>query len=187
MIATLTGLAVGMLLALALAGPAPERLQQDVELAGLVRTMVLVKGLFLVAALSLVSWRLARPVARRQLAGYSASLGLSAAALAWMWSLNAIPVAALLFYSGLIVCFLTASRDRLLLVADPQLRPRLTTHQAVISAPNRSASPNRRRSSIWQDPPPVAGASCGQEALGVETLAGAHKPVLAPVALNVLA
>ncbi len=121
LISVLTGLALGTLLTLALAGPAPERLQQDAELAGLVRTMVLVKGLLLVAALSLVSWRLARPAAWRQLVGYSASLGLSAAALAWMWSLNSIPVAALLFYSGLIACFFTASRDRLLLAAHPKL------------------------------------------------------------------
>lgn len=120
-ISVLSGLALGTLLALAFAGPAPERLQQDAELASLVRTMVLVKGLFLVAALSLVSWRLARPAARLQLVGYSASLGLSAAALAWMWSLNAIPIAALLFYSGLIACFLTASRDGQLLAAHPKL------------------------------------------------------------------
>ena len=110
----LTGLAVGTLLMVALAGPAPERLQQDAELAGLVRSMVLVKGLILLAALSLVTWRLSRPVARRHLVGYMSSLGVSAAALAWMWSLNSIPVAAALFYGGLIACFYTASRDGLL-------------------------------------------------------------------------
>lgn len=108
----LVGLAVGALLMTALAGPAPERLQQDAELAGLVRSLVFVKGLLLLAALSLVTWRLGRPVALRPLVGYLASLAVSAAALAWMWSLNSIPVAALLFYGGLIGCFVTASRDR---------------------------------------------------------------------------
>jgi hypothetical protein len=110
----LTGLAVGTLLMMTIAGPAPERLQQDAELAGLVRSMVLVKGLILLAALSLVTWRLSRPVARLQLFGYLFSLGVSGAAIAWMWSLNSIPVAAVFFYSGLIGCFYTASRDRFL-------------------------------------------------------------------------
>ncbi|MEA3638980.1 MAG: hypothetical protein VBE63_03450 [Lamprobacter sp.] len=126
LLSVFSGLAVGALLMLALAGPAPERLQQDAELAALVRTMVLVKGIILLAALSLVTWRLSRPVARPQLAGYMSSLGLSAAAVAWMWSLNAIPVAALLFYGGLIGCFYTASRDPLLLRLEPasKRRPR---------------------------------------------------------------
>lgn len=123
-ISVLAALALGALLTLALAGPAPERLQQDAELAGLVRTMVLVKGLLLVAALSLIIWRLGRPVAGLQLAGYTASLGASAAALAWMWSLNSIPITALFFYSGLIGCFFTASRDPLLLASRPNARLR---------------------------------------------------------------
>lgn len=109
------GLGLGTLLMLALAGPAPERLRQDLELAGLVRSMVMVKGLIMLAALSLVTWRLGRPIARPPLLGYTVSLGISAAALAWMWSLNAIPIAALFFYGGLIGCFVTASRDQLLL------------------------------------------------------------------------
>lgn len=113
------GLGIGTLLMLALAGPAPERLQQDAELAGLVRSMVLVKGIIMLAALSLVTWRLGRPIARLPLLGYAVSLGVSAAALAWMWSLNAIPIAALVFYSGLISGFFTASRDHFL----PPSRP----------------------------------------------------------------
>ncbi|MBK5941372.1 hypothetical protein [Halochromatium roseum] len=110
----LGGLGLGTLLMLALAGPAPERLQQDAELAGLVRSMVLVKGIILLAALSLLTWRLGQPVARLPLLGYAVSLGVSAAALAWMWSLNAIPIAALFFYGGLISGFFTASRDHAL-------------------------------------------------------------------------
>jgi hypothetical protein len=114
-VSVLAGLGLGTLLMLSLAGPPSARLQQDAELANLVRGMVAIKGLILLAALSLVSWRLGRPVARPTLIAYAVGLGSSAAALAWMWSLNAIPIAALLFYAGLIGCFYTASRDRKLL------------------------------------------------------------------------
>ncbi|WP_200344116.1 hypothetical protein [Halochromatium glycolicum] len=114
-VAVIAGLGLGTLLMLTLAGPAPERLQQDAALAGLVRTMVAIKGLILAAALALVVWRLGRPVSAARLAGYAGTLAVSAAALGWMWSLNAIPVTAPLFYGGLIACYLIAARDRRLL------------------------------------------------------------------------
>jgi hypothetical protein len=107
----LFGLATGALLALTLAGPAPERLQQDAELATLVRAMVGIKALILFGALALLLWRLAKPVTGRRLLGYTATLALSGAAVAWMWSLNSIPLAALGFYGGLIGCYRVASGD----------------------------------------------------------------------------
>lgn len=114
-VAIATGLGVGTLLMLALAGPPPLRLQQDAGLASLVRSMVLIKGLILAFAASLVAWRLGRPVSSARLLGYVGTLGTSAAAVTWMWSLNAIPIAALFFYGGLIACFFNASRDAQLL------------------------------------------------------------------------
>lgn len=109
--AVAVGLSIGVLLMLALAGPPSPRLQQDPGLASLVRSMVLIKGLILSVAVSLVGWRLGRPIARARLLGYALTLGTSAAAVGWMWSLNAIPIAALFFYGGLLGCFLNASRD----------------------------------------------------------------------------
>jgi uncharacterized membrane protein (UPF0136 family) len=109
--AVIGGLALGALLMLAVAGPPPARLQQDAELAGLVRAMVAIKGLLLIGALALVAWRLRRPVSIARLAGYAATLALSAAAVGWMWGLSAIPVAALAFYGGLIACYRVAARD----------------------------------------------------------------------------
>jgi hypothetical protein len=109
--AVIGGLGLGTLLMLMLAGPAPERLQQDAELAGLVRSMVAIKGLILAGATALVAWRLGRPVSPSRLLGYAGALAMSGAALAWMWSLNAIPVTAMLFYGGLVSCYLIAARD----------------------------------------------------------------------------
>jgi hypothetical protein len=106
------GAAIGTLLMLALAGSPPERLQQDAELAGLVRVMVAAKGLLLALALALVLWRLRRPVANSSLLGYATALALSSAAVAWMWGLSAIPAAAACFYGGLVCCYLVASRDK---------------------------------------------------------------------------
>jgi ABC-type Fe3+-siderophore transport system permease subunit len=106
------GAAIGTLLMLTLAGPPPERLQQDAELAGLVRVMVAAKGLLLALALALVLWRLRRPVANSSLLGYVTALALSSAAVAWMWGLSSIPVAAACFYCGLLCCYLVASRDK---------------------------------------------------------------------------
>lgn len=114
-VAVTIGLGLGTLLILTLAGPPPLRFQQDPALASLVRSMVLIKGVILALAVSLVAWRLGRPVSGTRLLGYLGTLGTSAAALTWMWSLNAIPVAALLFYGGLIACYFTASRDSRLL------------------------------------------------------------------------
>jgi hypothetical protein len=111
------GLGIGTVLMLTLAGPPSPRLQQDPGLASLVRSMVLIKGLILAVAVSLVAWRLGRPVAAARLLGYLITLATSAAALGWMWSLNAIPIAALFFYGGLMGCFFNASRDSRLLVA----------------------------------------------------------------------
>jgi hypothetical protein len=114
------GTAIGTLLMLTLAGSPPERLQQDAELAGLVRVMVAAKGLLLALALALVLWRLRRSVANRSLLGYTTALAVSSAALAWMWGLSAIPAAAACFYGGLVFCYLVASRDQQLLSPAPQ-------------------------------------------------------------------
>lgn len=111
LVGLLGGLLAGVVATLALAGPMPERVQQDPQLAQLLRAMVLAKGAILVAAAALVLWRLGRPAPPPQQLGYTGALALSAAALGWMWGLSAIPLAAALFYGGLIAALWVGSRD----------------------------------------------------------------------------
>ena len=100
--------AVGLMLMLALAGP----VQQVPELAQLLRGMVLIKGLMLAIGIAAAWWRLGTPTPRPFIVGYSTSLGLSAAALAWLWGLTLLPLGSTLFYGGLIAAFVIAQRDR---------------------------------------------------------------------------
>jgi hypothetical protein len=115
------GAAIGTLLMLTLAGSPPERLQQDTELAGLVRVMVAAKGLVLAFVVGLVLWRLRRPVANLPLLGYATALAVSSAAVPWLWGLSSIPAAAALFYGGLVCCYLVANSDKLLLGPGTQI------------------------------------------------------------------
>ena len=106
----LFGGALGTLLTLALAGP----VTMEPGLVRLLHGMVAIKGLIFSAG-TLILWvRLAGPVAPRTLLGYAAGLGLSAGALAWLWGLNLLLLGSVLFYGGLLIAFLTASRDPLL-------------------------------------------------------------------------
>ena len=105
------GAALGVVVTVALA----EQNLRDPGLTRLLHFMVGVKALIFAAVSALVFRRLAGAVGPRVLAGYGASLGVSAAALAWLWSLSAVFPGSVLFYSGLGACFVIASHDPLLL------------------------------------------------------------------------
>jgi hypothetical protein len=100
--------AIGLLLMLALAGP----VQQAPELVQLLRGMVFIKGMMLAVGIAAAWWRLGRPTPRSFVIGYSACLGLSAAALAWLWGLALLPLGSAWFYGGLIAAFIVAKRDK---------------------------------------------------------------------------
>jgi hypothetical protein len=105
------GAVAGLLITLLLARP----VAIEPGLLRLLHGMVAIKGLILAAAAALVLRRLRGPVHGRRLLGYAAGLGLSAGALVWLWSLSALLPGSILFYGGLIIAFLSASRDPLLL------------------------------------------------------------------------
>jgi hypothetical protein len=111
------GAGIGLSLAMALAGP----VAQEADLARLLRAMIGVKGLILLGAAALVLLRLRGPVGRPALLGYAGSLGLSAAALGWLWGLSGLALGSVLFYGGLFLAYRVASADPLLMQA---LRPR---------------------------------------------------------------
>jgi hypothetical protein len=105
------GAAAGVLITLLLMRP----VAIDPGLVRLLHGMVAIKGLILAAAAALVLRRLRGPVHGRCLLGYAAGLALSAGALPWLWGLSALLPGSILFYGGLIVTFISASRDPLLL------------------------------------------------------------------------
>jgi len=107
------GLSLGAIAAWAVQAPA----SQDASLASLLRGIVAIKALIFAGALMLVALRLRGPVGRGALAGYCLGLGLSAAALVWLWGLSGLLFGSALFYGGLIVIYLAASRDPLLVTA----------------------------------------------------------------------
>jgi hypothetical protein len=108
--AALGGLGLGLGLALALQ-PA---VAVEPALANLLHAMVGIKALIFAGALALVLWRLRGPVAVPALAGYSTGLAASAAALVWLWGLSGLLPGSAAFYGGLLLVYLSASRDPLL-------------------------------------------------------------------------
>jgi hypothetical protein len=105
------GLATGALAAATLAGPPPA----DAELTRLLHGMVLIKGVIALAATGLIFRRLSTAVDARVLAGYAGGLGLTFAALGWLWGLTTMLVGSVLFYGGLLAAGVAASRDPRLL------------------------------------------------------------------------
>jgi hypothetical protein len=111
LVALSAGLVVGGLLTAAFAGPGPA----DVELARLLRAMVLIKGAIAAVAATLIFRRLGSGVGLRPALGYATGLGMTCAALGWLWGLSGLFIGSVLFYAGLILCFAVASRDPSLL------------------------------------------------------------------------
>jgi len=113
------GLSLGAIAAWAVQAPPT----QDASLANLLHGIVGIKALIFAGALMLVALRLRGPVGRGALAGYCLGLGLSAAALVWLWGLSGLLFGSALFYGGLIVIYLAASRDPLLLAGFGRIVP----------------------------------------------------------------
>jgi hypothetical protein len=108
--AAAAGIAAGGLLALAFAGPLPA----DAELVRLLRGMVLIKGAIALAAAAVILRRMRRPVTLPPALGYAAGVGLTFASLGWLWGLSGLLVGSLVFYAGLAITVLSATRDPLL-------------------------------------------------------------------------
>jgi hypothetical protein len=108
--AVATGAGLGLLAALALQGPATV----EPALANLLHAMVAIKAMVFTAAAALVLYRLRGPVGDGSLIGYCGGLAASAAALVWLWGLSGLLLGSALFYGGLIVTYLTATKDPLL-------------------------------------------------------------------------
>jgi hypothetical protein len=85
----------------------------DPDRLWLLHAMVLVKGLVWLAAARLIYWRLGEPVSRPLALGYSACLGVSAAALAWLWAIYFFALGAAVFWGGLFGILLVARHDPL--------------------------------------------------------------------------
>jgi hypothetical protein len=107
------GGALGIAAMLLLADPGAT----EPALARVMHLMLAIKSLILAAATGLVLWRLGSPVTAVASWTYGLGLGVSAAGLAWLWGLTTILVGVLLFYGGLLMLFLTATRDRQLFAA----------------------------------------------------------------------
>jgi hypothetical protein len=83
------------------------------ELMRLLRGMVLIKAAMALAAIAFVFWRIAQPLERGRMTGYSVGAAMLVASVVWLWSLYAIPLAAGLFYGGLIWLAAVARGDAL--------------------------------------------------------------------------
>lgn len=108
--AAVGGLGLGLGLALMLQPAAAI----EPALTNLLHAMVGIKAFIFAGALALVLWRLRGPVGVRALAGYAAGLAASAAALVWLWGLSGLLPGSAAFYGGLLLVYLSASRDPLL-------------------------------------------------------------------------
>lgn len=80
----------------------------------LLHGMVFVKGLIWLAAARVIYWRLGEPISRPLAFGYSACLGVSAAALAWLWAIYYFAIGAAFFWGALFGVLLVARRDPLI-------------------------------------------------------------------------
>jgi hypothetical protein len=110
----LSAIMVGGGLGLAAAATLQPAAGVEPDLANLLHAMVGIKALIFAGAAALVLLRLRGPVRAVSIAGYAAGLGMSAVALFWLWGLSGLFLGSALFYGGLILTYLTASRDRLL-------------------------------------------------------------------------
>ena len=85
-------------------------LRADPELAHLLRGMAVLKGLMVVAAIALLSWRFGHPIPRPVATAYVASAALMAASATMIWQLTALLPAAAAFHAGLFVALMVAWR-----------------------------------------------------------------------------
>jgi hypothetical protein len=84
----------------------------DPALLRLLRGMVILKGIIGLGALTLIFWRMGRPVQAGLWTAYMVAGVLVPVAVTWLWSLHMIPVGSLFFYCGLAILAAGAWRDR---------------------------------------------------------------------------
>jgi hypothetical protein len=92
-------------------GEPAQYLAQDFELARLLRGMALIKACLVVAAVSLLFWRLGRPTPAPVAGAYLIGTWLVAGASVLIWQLTFIPLAAFAFHAGEFVLLVVAWRD----------------------------------------------------------------------------
>ncbi len=96
-------LVVGCIVAVALAATLVQpggAAAADPDLAYLLRGMAAIKGVMVLAAVALLTWRFGHPVSGRLAATYLAATWLAAAAATMVWQLASVPLAAIAFHAG---------------------------------------------------------------------------------------
>lgn len=92
-------------------GDSAPRLQADSETAQLLRSMALIKALFLLPALALVLWRVEGDIAPGLLLGYGACVTVMTAASVAVFQLSFLGLTSLAFHACLIALLVLAWRD----------------------------------------------------------------------------
>lgn len=134
LLAAIAAAAAGWLLAAAMAEPA--LLNNDAELALLLRFMAVVKAVIAVALTALTLWRLGHPLSGGRALLYCGACLLMMAAPGVIWHLTAIGFGAALFHAGVLL-WLAA------LVADHDAARQLLRH-ALNSHPPETSGPHAR-------------------------------------------
>ncbi|MCG5501858.1 hypothetical protein [Ectothiorhodospira lacustris] len=104
------GALLAVLLVLALRDPAASQ-AVEADTAALLSGFAGLKTALTLGALTLVSWRLLRPVDRRYLLGYTLAVTAMAGATAMVWQLSHLGAASLFFHGGLFTLLFMGWRD----------------------------------------------------------------------------
>ncbi|MBK1673986.1 hypothetical protein CKO35_11840 [Ectothiorhodospira shaposhnikovii] len=104
------GAVLAVLLVMSLGESAASR-AVDADTAALLKGFAGLKTVLTLGALTLVSWRLLRPVDRRYLLGYALGVAAMAGATAMVWQLSHLGVASLFFHGGLFTLLFMGWRD----------------------------------------------------------------------------
>lgn len=72
----------------------------DPELAYLLRGMAAIKGVMVLAAIGLLTWRFGHPLSGRLAGVYLTATWIATAATAMVWQLSTVPLAAIAFHAG---------------------------------------------------------------------------------------
>lgn len=100
-----------LLLGILLGDPRPH-LALASDTAGLIRGFALIKGVFTLAVLALLSWRFCMPLNKARAVSYLLGVAGMAGAAAMVWQLSYLGVISLLFFGGLLLIVWTGFHDR---------------------------------------------------------------------------
>ena len=107
----LLGGAVAAVAVAALFGDPAAHLRADPDLSRLLRGMAVIKAALALGALAVLSWRFARPIAPATAMAYVVGAWLMAAASMIVWRLSFIGLGALAFHSGELTLLIVAWRE----------------------------------------------------------------------------